>query len=48
MRIQRAGHIARMGEIRNTLKMSVGKSEGRYYFKDVGIDEILLKLILRK
>jgi hypothetical protein len=42
-----AGHVARIGEVRNIYKTLVGKPKGKRYAKDLGVDEkIILEWIV--
>jgi hypothetical protein len=45
----RAGHVARMEQMRNAYKVFVGKTEGKNHSEDVGIDgRIILEWIFEK
>jgi hypothetical protein len=33
-----AGHVERMGELRNVYRVLVGKPEGKNYLKDQGVE----------
>jgi hypothetical protein len=47
--MRRAGHVGRMAEMRNTYKILVGKTEGRYHTEDLSVDGmIILEWILVK
>jgi len=37
-----AGHVARMGAMRNIYNILVGKPEGRDHSEDLGIDEKII------
>jgi hypothetical protein len=44
-----AGHVVRMGEMRNTYKILVGRTEGRDHSEDLGSGgKIILKSVLEK
>jgi hypothetical protein len=48
-RMRSAGHVARMGEMRNATQFLLGSLKGRYLSEDLGVDvRIILKWILRK
>jgi hypothetical protein len=48
-RMRWAGHVTRMGGMRNARKVLVGKPEGINYSEDPGVDgTIILKWILEK
>jgi hypothetical protein len=42
-RMSCAGHVARMGDMRNAYKILIGKTEGRNHSEDIGVDGILVK-----
>jgi len=45
-RMRWAGHVARMGEMRNAYSILVGKSEGRDHLEDLGVDGEISECIL--
>jgi hypothetical protein len=46
---ERAGHVASMGEMKNTYHILVGKPEGKNHLEDLGVDgKIILEWILGK
>jgi hypothetical protein len=48
-RMDREGHVARMGERRGAYRVLLGKPEGRNHLKDPGVDgRIILKFIFEK
>jgi hypothetical protein len=48
-RMRRAGHVVRLGEMRNANKILVGKPERKNHSEDLGVDgRIILKWILRQ
>jgi hypothetical protein len=48
-RIRWAGHVARMGEVKNAYKMFNGKLNGRDHKEDLSVDgKIILEWILGK
>jgi hypothetical protein len=48
-RMIRAGHVARMGEMRNAYKILIGKPEGKNHSEELGVDgKIILEWFLRK
>jgi hypothetical protein len=45
--MRRAGHVARMGEMRNAYKISVGKLKWKDHLQDLGVDgKIILERFL--
>jgi hypothetical protein len=47
-RMRWAGHVGRMGEVRNAYKILVGKPEERDHSEDLSVDGRILKRILEK
>jgi hypothetical protein len=48
-RMRWAGHVTRMGNMRNSYKIVVGKLKGIYHAEDISVDvRIILKCILEK
>jgi hypothetical protein len=48
-RIKWAGHVTRMGQGRGVYRVLVGKPEGKYHWRDQGIDgRLILRWIFSK